>query len=251
MNATRLTSCVYAIAICVLSIGSSVPTRAGDWITWRSTYTHDPNSGMRVEQYARPVEPLAPDQGNLVRSGYRHYRSTIQGSTTADNMHVVYEWVVQSCHTNIGVSLIDLTVCPIRNGDLKHRQCSATITSARHWVIPIHSLDSQAAQAFRMALDLMQLDLMPLDLTVFLRMLLVRMLFHRMLMVRMVGPEWYGPNGMGPNAPGFGYPNYPNYPNANPYYPAPAGGGFQLVPPYQPAPWYDGLYPSAPPLNSP
>ena len=32
---------------------------AGDWMTWRSTYTHDPATGQRVEQYAVPVEPLA------------------------------------------------------------------------------------------------------------------------------------------------------------------------------------------------
>ncbi len=60
-------------------------------MTYRSTYTHDAY-GQRVDQHTRPVEPLSPNQGNLVRSGYRHYRSTIQGSTTADNLHVTHEW---------------------------------------------------------------------------------------------------------------------------------------------------------------
>ncbi len=89
MNRTQHTFslCVF----CVTTLVGLASAWAGDWMTYRSTYTHDAY-GQRVDQHTRPVEPLSPDQGNLVRSGFRHYRSTIQGSTTADNLHITHEW---------------------------------------------------------------------------------------------------------------------------------------------------------------
>lgn len=65
---------------------------AGDWTTWRSTYTHDPYTGQRVDQYAPVQNPPAPDTSEVSRSGYRNYRSTLQGAFSADNMHIVSEW---------------------------------------------------------------------------------------------------------------------------------------------------------------
>lgn len=89
MNSTKLSTRLTLTLICILA--GLTQASAGEWMTYRSTYTHDA-FGQRVDQHTRPVEPLSPDQGNLVRSGYRHYRSTIQGSTSADNLHITHEW---------------------------------------------------------------------------------------------------------------------------------------------------------------
>lgn len=63
-----------------------------DWITAPSYYTHDPQTGKRVQQYA-PIGPFfAPGQPNFVRSGFRHSRSSIQVGTSADHYHVTEEW---------------------------------------------------------------------------------------------------------------------------------------------------------------
>ena len=66
--------------------------RADDWMTWPSSYTHEPNRGQRIDQYALPVQPVVPHDPSFQRSGYRHYRSTLQGGNSADNMHVVEQW---------------------------------------------------------------------------------------------------------------------------------------------------------------
>lgn len=89
MNRTILNLSICLAVGVLLAEPSRV--KAGEWMTYRSTYTHDAY-GQRVDQHTRPVEPLSPDQGNLVRSGYRNYRSTIQGSTSADNLHITHEW---------------------------------------------------------------------------------------------------------------------------------------------------------------
>ncbi len=91
MNRTLNISLVFCVSLGWLASSAGSRAEADEWMTYRSTYTHDAY-GQRVDQYARPVEPLSPDQGNLVRSGYRHYRSTIQGSTSADNLHITHEW---------------------------------------------------------------------------------------------------------------------------------------------------------------
>ncbi|RMF40004.1 MAG: hypothetical protein D6753_12550 [Planctomycetota bacterium] len=65
---------------------------ADDWMTWASTYTHDPATGQRVDQYAEPRQPLGPDENAVRRSGFRHYRSTLQAGLSSDNFHVVEKW---------------------------------------------------------------------------------------------------------------------------------------------------------------
>jgi hypothetical protein len=63
-----------------------------DWMTWPSTYTHDSMTAQRVDQYALPEQPLGPSSSAAQRSGYRHYRSTLQAGQSVDNMHIVEEW---------------------------------------------------------------------------------------------------------------------------------------------------------------
>jgi hypothetical protein len=81
----------HLIVLCCIA-GSSPWLVAADWITAPSTFTHDPQTGERVNQFS-PIGPVyvytPPD---YVKSGYRHLRSTIQVGGSADNYHLVEEW---------------------------------------------------------------------------------------------------------------------------------------------------------------
>lgn len=65
--------------------------QAGDWMTWPSTYTHD-GWGNRVDQHTLAVQPVGPSRNAVVRSGFRHTRSTLQAGNSADNYHVTEQW---------------------------------------------------------------------------------------------------------------------------------------------------------------
>jgi hypothetical protein len=68
------------------------PASAGDWVTERSYYTHDPMSGERVTQYT-PIGPFYTyGQSSFTRSGYRNTRSSLQVGTSADNYHTTEQW---------------------------------------------------------------------------------------------------------------------------------------------------------------
>lgn len=74
------------------SMLTSCPQDRVDWATLPSKYTHDRSNGMRVDQYAKPVDPVAPARDDFRRSGYRQSRSSIQVGSSADNYHVVEQW---------------------------------------------------------------------------------------------------------------------------------------------------------------
>ena len=76
----------------LLILGAATETRSADWITAPSYYTHDPQTGDRVQQYT-PIGPFYTySSGDYRRSGFRHTRSTIQAGTSADNLHIVDQW---------------------------------------------------------------------------------------------------------------------------------------------------------------
>lgn len=65
---------------------------AADWILAPSTFTHDPQTGERVSQYA-PIEPVyVQTRPDYLKSGYRHNRSSIYSGDGADHHHVVEQW---------------------------------------------------------------------------------------------------------------------------------------------------------------
>ncbi|MGH8570125.1 MAG: hypothetical protein ACREXU_19495 [Gammaproteobacteria bacterium] len=73
-------------------LSTASPALAIDWLTAPSHYTHEPLKGQRVTQYS-PIGPFYYyERPDFVRSGYRHYRSTIQAGGSADNLHIVEEW---------------------------------------------------------------------------------------------------------------------------------------------------------------
>src|SRR5262245_22259168 len=101
---------VIALAIAMSSIASAQVVPCGDapcgsvvyyqrepsrpsWIFAPSTYTHDPETGARVAQFARPapVEPL--DDPRIVTSRYRRVRTDQRGTDGSyDTTYDVQSW---------------------------------------------------------------------------------------------------------------------------------------------------------------
>ncbi|PHR97631.1 MAG: hypothetical protein COA78_27295 [Blastopirellula sp.] len=65
---------------------------AVDWINARSYYTHDPQTGKATPQYTPTPTVQIYQDPTYVKSGYKHYRSTLRGNGSVDNMHIVEEW---------------------------------------------------------------------------------------------------------------------------------------------------------------
>lgn len=82
----------YRFSTVILLLASASPAAAGDWLTWPSTFTHDPTTGSRVRQYAPVEAPPLTDQSSLVTSGFSHNRSSIQVGQSADNYYRVDQW---------------------------------------------------------------------------------------------------------------------------------------------------------------
>ncbi len=176
-------------------VNSSEPK--SDWLTWRSTYTHDPVHGMRVDQYAIPSEPVAPARQDFQRSGFRHYRSTLQAGQSADNLHVVEQW--------------GRPVEPYEQWRFPFRPYGVPYDA---WGPPTPYGIINGGWGYGAGLP-------------------------------------YGPTpSYGPAPPTTGPVPMPPYPGG-PSLPPGSSSGFPLIPPYQPAPWFDGNYPMAPPLRSP
>ena len=83
-----------ALVVAVSAVGLAVIGRAqaDSWIFRRSSFTHDPVTGDRVVQFARPRPLRPPGDGTYRQSAYRHHRSTIRAGSSADHTHVVQTW---------------------------------------------------------------------------------------------------------------------------------------------------------------
>lgn len=217
MNQPRLTTrCVCVFAVAILTLGLVPQSFADEWMTWASTYTHDPVEGQRIDQHSLPVQPVVPYQADFQRSGYRNYRSTLQAGQSSDNIHVVEQWGKQ--------------VVPYEQWRFPYRP----------YAVPYDAWGPQAPYG----------------------------LFNGSVGYGPGYPTPYGPTPHGPPAgtpgsypPGAGYPGAPGngpgrgYPPGygHPGYGYPGQGagapGFPLTPEYRGQPWFDGNYPSAPPLD--
>jgi len=83
---------VLAIVLPVIALVFAAPADAG-WIFKRSTYSHDPVTGARIDQYAAKKPAFAPADPTYLQSGYRHIRSSIRGAHgSADRLHLVQTW---------------------------------------------------------------------------------------------------------------------------------------------------------------
>jgi hypothetical protein len=83
----RIHFVAYSIALILCAAAPGA-----DWITAPSSYTHDPQTGERVDQYT-PIGPVYTfARTDFMRSGYRHTVSNLQVGRNADHMHIVEEW---------------------------------------------------------------------------------------------------------------------------------------------------------------
>jgi hypothetical protein len=84
----------HLVLLAVLSAFAPAVGRAADsWIFRPSHYTHDPESGRRVSQYARKDPAYVRIDPTYMQSGYRHSRSTLRGiGGSVDRRHTVETW---------------------------------------------------------------------------------------------------------------------------------------------------------------
>jgi len=78
----RATECAYTFAQT-----SAAKPQAASWVFARSRYTHDPDTGGRVAQYAMkpPVEPLSDPRA--ITSGYSRTRTVLRGADGSANTY--------------------------------------------------------------------------------------------------------------------------------------------------------------------
>ncbi len=192
----------WLIFLCVLSplLDGFVPQPlfADDWMTWTSTYTHEPFTGQRVDQYAMPVDPVAPYREDFQRSGFRHTRSTLQAGLSADNLHIVEQW--------------GRPIVPYEEWRFPYRPYSVPYGA---WgpQAPYGIINGNFGFGGGIAPPMQHNPGYPPQ-----------------QMPGQAGPGQAGPGQFGPGS--WGGPN-----------------GFPLQPQYQNQPWFDGTYPSAPPLD--
>jgi hypothetical protein len=177
-----------SVAAAVMHFDRAPELLADDWLTWPSTYTHDPVTGFPTDQYMPPVQPIAP--GRTVRSGFRHFRSTLQVGQSADNVHIVEQF--------------GEPVVPYEEWRFPFRPYS----------VPYHAWGPPVTGGWGPQLPWV--------------------------------PGFPGGGFPGGGFPGGGFPGMPGpgFPGNfwNP-------GVIPLQPQYQGQPWFDGTYPSAPPLD--
>ena len=66
---------------------------AGSWIFEPSTYSHDPQTGERVEQYASETPAYGPSDPTFERSAYIHNRTALRGiGGSVERRHYVETW---------------------------------------------------------------------------------------------------------------------------------------------------------------
>ena len=220
---TTIDKLLYRLGIALLAgcvWSAAVNLQADDWMTWASTYTHSPASGQRVDQYAVVEQPLAPFREDFSRSGYRNFRSTLQAGQSADNVHVVEQW--------------GQPVIPYEQWRFPFRP----------YAVPYNAWGPQAPYGITNGTFQANIG---------------------------VNPGGYGPpggGGMSPNvgygsgnvgSSGYGASGYgtSGFRGMGPWGAGQQGGyspnasrGFPLTPTYNNEPWYDGNYPTAPPLNT-
>ena len=83
---------VLVVAAAAIAPVMVARARADSWIFRRSSFTHDPATGDRVVQYARPETPYVWGDATYRQSAYRHQRSTIRVGGSADHTHIVETW---------------------------------------------------------------------------------------------------------------------------------------------------------------
>lgn len=84
----------HYIALIALAMGmlQHSAANATDWIFSQSYFSHNPETGRRLTQYAPTPPVLIQLPLDYVRSGYRNTESRIQVAGSADRLHITEEW---------------------------------------------------------------------------------------------------------------------------------------------------------------
>ena len=76
-----------------LAIAPVASCEANDWTLAPSTYSHNPETGQRVAQYAQPQPAFVYENPTYLKSGYHHRRATLRNADgSLDQLHIVEEW---------------------------------------------------------------------------------------------------------------------------------------------------------------
>lgn len=78
--------------LCITVVLSWTSLCSADWLTAPSFYTHNPVTGERTHQFAKPPETPVPPAPTYQTSGMRHFRSSLQFGPSADHYHRVEQW---------------------------------------------------------------------------------------------------------------------------------------------------------------
>jgi len=82
-----------SLVVLLTFVAAGVGQAADSWIFRPSHYTHDPEGGRRVSQYAPKQPAYVRTDPTYMQSGYRHSRSTLRGiGGSVDRRHVVETW---------------------------------------------------------------------------------------------------------------------------------------------------------------
>lgn len=83
----------FPAGLCLVFAAVTVTSSYGqEWLTAPSFYSHSPETGDRVAQYAPDPTVEKPYDPSYLRSGYRQFQSTIRAGRSVDNYHIVEEW---------------------------------------------------------------------------------------------------------------------------------------------------------------
>ena len=83
---------VAVIVLPAIVLASAVAAHADSWLFQPSTFSHNPVTGERVNQYAPKQPAYVRSDPSYRESGYRHSRYSIFSKGSADRLHVVQTW---------------------------------------------------------------------------------------------------------------------------------------------------------------
>ncbi len=93
MSLPAMAAITAARASCDCPIVFCSDEEESSWIFQPSYFSHDPDTGKRVDQYESEPTSYYRDDPTYLESGYRHYQYEIVGpGGSADRLHVVQTW---------------------------------------------------------------------------------------------------------------------------------------------------------------
>ena len=78
--------------LCLLFLSFTSAATAADWITAPSYYSHDPQTGERITQYAQTGPVYRYERPDYQQSGFRYTRSSLQMGRSVDHLALTEEW---------------------------------------------------------------------------------------------------------------------------------------------------------------